>query len=49
MSGRIPTRLSDGTLSGMPINNHFVNRTVSGAEVSGGGSSVGLQYKSSCL
>ena len=45
MSGRIPTRLSDGTLSGMPINNHFVNRTVSGAEVSGGGSSVGFSTR----
>ena len=45
MSGRIPTRLSDGTLSGMPINNHFVNRTVSGAEVSGGGTSVGFSTR----
>jgi len=45
MSGRIPTRLSDGSLSGMPINNHFINRTVSGAEVSGGGSSVGFSTR----
>jgi len=45
MSGRIPTRLSDGTLSGMPINNHFINRTVSGAEVSGGGTSVGFSTR----
>jgi len=45
MSGRIPTRLSDGNLSGMPINNHFINRTVSGAEVSGGGTSVGFSTR----
>ena len=45
MSGRIPTRLSDGTLSGMPINNHFVNQTVSGAVASGGGSSIGLSTR----
>lgn len=45
MSGRIPTRLSDGSLSGMPINNHFINRTVSGAEVSGGGTSVGFSTR----
>jgi len=45
MSGRIPTRLSDGTLSGMPVKNHFVNRTVSGAEVSGGGTSVGFSTR----
>jgi hypothetical protein len=45
MSGRIPTRLSDGTLSGMPINNHFINRSVSGAEVSGGGTSVGFSTR----
>ena len=45
MSGRIPTRLSDGTLSGMPINNHFINKTVSGAEVSGGGTSVGFSTR----
>ena len=45
MSGRIPTRLSDGTLSGMPIKNHFINRTVSGGEVSGGGTSVGFSTR----
>ena len=45
MSGRIPTRLSDGTLSGMPINNHFVNQSVSGAVASGGGSSIGLSTR----
>ena len=45
MSGRIPTRLSDGNLSGMPINNHFINRTVSGVEVSGGGTSVGFSTR----
>jgi len=45
MSGRIPTRRADGTLSGMPINNHFINRTVSGAEVSGGGTSVGFSTR----
>jgi len=45
MSGRIPTRLSDGTLSGMPVKNHFVNRTVSGAEVSGGGTAVGFSTR----
>ena len=45
MSGRIPTRLSDGTLSGMPINNHFVNQTVSGAVASGGGNSIGLSTR----
>ena len=45
MSGRIPTRLSNGSLSGMPINNHFINRTVSGVEVSGGGTSVGFSTR----
>ena len=29
----------------MPINNHFINRSVSGAEVSGGGTSVGFSTR----
>ena len=45
MSGRIPTRLSDGTLSGMPINNHFINQSISGAVASGGGSSIGFSTR----
>lgn len=45
MSGRIPTRLSDGSLSGMPLKNHFFNRTVSGVNVSGGGTSVGFSAR----
>ena len=45
MSGRIPTRLSDGSLSGMPLKNHFFNQTVSGVNVSGGGSSVGFSAR----
>ena len=45
MSGRIPTRISDGTLSGMPINNHFINQTVSGTVSSGGTSSIGFSTR----
>ena len=45
MSGRIPTRLSDGSISGMPLKNHFFNQTVSGVNVSGGGSSVGFSAR----
>lgn len=45
MSGRIPTRLSDGSLSGMPINNHFINQSISGAVASGGGSSIGFSTR----
>ena len=45
MSGRIPTRLSDGSLSGMPLKNHFFNRTVSDVNVSGGGTSVGFSAR----
>jgi len=45
MSGRIPTRISDGTLSGMPINNHFINQSVSGTVSSGGTSSIGFSTR----
>ena len=45
MSGRIPTRVADGTLSGMPLKNHFINRTVIGAVASGGGNSIGFDAR----
>ena len=45
MSGRIPTRVADGTLSGMPLKNHFINRTVTGAVASGGGNSIGFDAR----
>ena len=45
MSGRIPTRVADGTLSGMPLRNHFINRTVTGAVASGGGNSIGFDAR----
>jgi hypothetical protein len=45
MSGRIPTRLSDGNLSGMPVKNHFINRTITGSETSGGGDQIGFSTR----
>ena len=45
MSGGIPTRLSDGNLSGMPVKNHFINRTITGSETSGGGDQIGFSTR----